>query len=351
MGVRQQGVKEMVFFRADSNSIIAGGHITRCLAISKALVNIGEEVHCLVADENPASMLKEACTEYTVLNSDWQDLMSDAAKVKEILLKENNPILLIDTYSVTKEYIDYLKPFSKIVYLGSKPEYLGDLDLLINYSTDIDFHFYRSSYSDKTRFLLGPSFAPLREEFQNVKKPYRDHIERILLTTGNTDKDHMVDSILKSLLPVVEEAEIVIDIVIGRMFEDKESLYDAYSDYSNLCFHEHVKSMSLLMKSCDLAISANGTTVYELCAVGLPAITFAMVPEQEKSAEAMSALGIIAYCGPSYADQKRCLDSIRDRVVFFNSRNDELLCLGKRAHALIDGNGCKTIAEEIMQLI
>lgn len=341
----------MVFFRADSNSVIAGGHIMRCLAIAKAMINAGEKVCFLIADENPISVLSEAEIDYFVLHSDWQDLMTDVEQVKNLLKRENNPILLVDTYSITKEYADELKPLAKVVYLGSKPEYLGNLDLLINYSTDIDYDFYHRNYSDKTTLLLGPSYAPLREEFQNASKDYNDRIKRILLTTGNTDRDRMVGAVLNSLLPLIEGTEIVIDAIIGRMFDDKESLHMKYDENQHVCFQENVKSMASLMKNCDLVISANGTTVYELSATGLPIITFAMVPEQIRSAEALSNLGIVDYCGRSYEDQEKCLKAIYNRVRYYLEHNDEMIKLAKKAHELIDGNGCQKIVEKILSLV
>lgn len=339
----------MVFFRVDSNSTIAGGHLMRCLAIAKALIKSGEKVCFLVADNNPVAVLEEANIEYTVLHSNWQDLMSDLDKVIELLKSESEPKIVVDTYSATKAYVDAIKPFAKTVYLGSKSEYIGKLDLLINYSTDIDYDFYHASYSDSTKLLLGPSYAPLRDEFQNVIPTFRDDLSHVLLTTGNTDRDHMVDAVLKKLMSRIDGTDIVIDVVVGRMFDNKNHLLDIY-DCNNICFHENVRSMSFLMRDCDLAISANGTTVYELSAMGLPTITFAMVPEQIKSAEALSSLGVVDYCGRSYEDQQRCVDAIVDRFDYYHKHHDEMIRLAKKAHNLIDGNGCQKIVNEIVHL-
>ena len=339
----------MVFFRADSNSTIAGGHIMRCLAIAKALINAGEKVCFLVADNNSVPILEEENIEYAVLQSDWQDLLSDLDKVEAILKSESEPTIIVDTYRITKEYVDAIKPIAKVVYLGSKPEYLGELDLLINYSTDIDYDFYHNNYSDSTKLLLGPAYAPLREEFQNVIPTIRDGLSHVLLTTGNTDRNHMVDAILKKLMPRIVETDVVIDVIVGRMFDDKEHLCNTYN-CKNICFHENVKSMSSLMRDCDLAISANGTTVYELSAMGLPTITFAMVPEQINSAEALSSLGIVDYCGRSYEDQQGCVESIAGRFDYYQKHHDEMIRLAQKAHDLIDGNGCQKIINEILNL-
>lgn len=117
-----------VFIRVDSNQTISGGHIMRCLAIAKALIINGKDVTFLIADDNPVEVLKQNRVSYVILNSDWQDLMSDLEQTIKVLSQENDPYLLIDTYCITKEYVEGLKAYAKVGYLGSKSEYLGNLD-------------------------------------------------------------------------------------------------------------------------------------------------------------------------------------------------------------------------------
>lgn len=318
----------------------------RCLAIAQTCIEYGQQVCFLIADDNPVSTLEEAGVPYVILNSDWQDLMSDADRVETLLKKETGPVLLIDTYSITKEYVERLKPFCRIAYLGSKPDYLGRLDLLVNYSTYIDHTFYKENYNDGTCLMLGPAFAPLRKEFRGAEREYKNKISRILLTTGGTDRDHIVESILENLDTL--GGGVTIDVVVGRMFTSTERLHARYDMSERVTLHENVKSMSSLMKTCDIAVSANGTTVYELAAMGVPIISFAMVEEQVKSGEALQRMGVIDYCGRSYADRTACVSRIKERLKYYMSNNDELISLAQKAHGLIDGNGCVKIAKALI---
>jgi spore coat polysaccharide biosynthesis predicted glycosyltransferase SpsG len=109
--------------------------------------------------------------------------------------------------------------------------------------------------------------------------------------------------------------------------------------------------MSALMKDCNLAISANGTTVYELCAIGVPVISFAMVEEQVRSAEAMQKFGFIDYCGVSYDDKYGCISRILKRVSHYISVPDDLPKLAKRAHDVIDGKGVYKIVDALRSLL
>lgn len=338
----------MFFIRADSNQEIASGHIARCITIAKYIKKIGEKVIFLIADANPISMLEDADMEYRVLNSDWTDLMTDSELVIQILEKENNPILLVDTYSVSREYVEKLAPFCRIAYLGSKKEFLGPLQVLINYSTNIDYYFYEKEYLNKTKLLLGPSFAPLREEFQNFTRNYKKQVKRILITTGNTDPYNMVGELINLLTPVINEKNIILDIVVGRMFTNKEELRKLGESSNNIYINENVRDMSTIMKRCDMAISANGTTVYELAAMGVPIISFALVDEQVGSAEALSENGVLCYCGNSFQEKELVCEKIVKQVKYYLENNMELIRMAGIAKGLIDGDGCKRIVQELI---
>ena len=77
----------MIFFRADSNEIIASGHIMRCISIATFLKNKGCDVLFLIADENPVEMLECAGISYQILHSKWNDLSYEIDKVYSILCK------------------------------------------------------------------------------------------------------------------------------------------------------------------------------------------------------------------------------------------------------------------------
>lgn len=337
----------MIFFRADSNKQIASGHIMRCLSIAQAFLNAGERVEFLVADDNPIPMLKRVGVKYTILHTPWNNLIEEVDVVKGILRKEQNPLLFIDTYQVTRRYTEALLPYARICYLGSKPEYLGPIQVLINYSTDIDYSFYGNNYSDTTKLLLGASYAPLRKEFLEVKhKQSQNGKCRVLLTTGNTDARNCVGMIL-SKFRHAKASLLEFHVVVGGMFDSKEQLHQLYDNDPMVVLHENVNSMSDLMAISDLAISANGTTVYELAAAQVPVISFSMVEEQVKSARKLSKLGVVEYCGEIFNDTEKVTNKIVNVTLKLAERAEDRERLNHKAHSVIDGRGCERIVEEL----
>lgn len=338
----------MIFIRVDSNPVIASGHVMRCIPIAQTLKQQGGEVLFLTADENPVPVLRENGFDAQVLHSNWQDLETEIPAVKQILAAYEKPLLLVDTYSITAHYVEQLSAAAHVCYLGGKQEYLGPLAALFNYSTSIDRDFYQAAYGGtETKLYLGPAYAPLRAAFQNHPLRRTAAVRRVLLTTGNTDANGVTPQILERLLAEPAAEQAVFDVVVGRMFSNKPELYARYGAEPRVQLHENVHDMEQLMRQCDLAVSANGTTVYELAACGVPAITFAMVAEQLPSAQALGKLGAVAFCGTTYTGADACLAKISQAFAQYATDSNARNALAKAGHDLTDGNGCSRIAQAL----
>lgn len=339
----------MVFFRVDANDEIAFGHVMRCLSLADAFRASGEAVRFIAADGNAREVVEGRGFPLDTLGTDWRSLESEVKPMRELLSGAENPLVIVDTYRITCQYVESLADVARICYLGSKSGYLGPLFALVNYSTDIDEASYRALYGgDGTKLMLGPAYAPLRSEFQGRDVCLRPEARRCLVTTGSTDPQNMVGTLLDASFTDERLAGLTFDVVVGPRFASRDVLFKCFSDESHVILHEGVKSMSALMEDCDVALSANGTTVYELAAMGLPAVTFAMVEEQEASAKALASLGAFRYAGSSYRNRKDMTRAAIDHLAALAMDYDAREKLAQRAHELIDGNGCSRIVSELL---
>ena len=57
----------MIFFRVDSNNMIASGHIMRCITIAKEVIRRGYKAKFLISDNESISFLDRECLDYIVL--------------------------------------------------------------------------------------------------------------------------------------------------------------------------------------------------------------------------------------------------------------------------------------------
>lgn len=336
----------MIFIRADANSVIAMGHIMRCMTIAKQLKIQGEDVIFLVADNYAADILEENGYQYIVLNTDWRDMDSEILQIKNLLSEYNVKTLFVDSYQVTESYFDQLNNAVNLIYLDDRNAFKYCVSGVINYS-----HYYRELGYDKVyagsevKLWLGCEYIPLRDEFCSAKeKDISEEIKNVMITTGGTDGFHVTEYILN--LYVKKYPNINFHVVAGRFFNNLHNLKEMEEKNNNVILHENVKKMSDLMNKCDVAVSAGGTTLYELCAMGVPTICFSVADNQSIGVRAMGNQNIMLSAG-----------DIRDGQDTFGKRLEE--CFDKlqtgnvrstysgRMQSFVDGKGAERIAKII----
>ena len=57
-----------------------------------------------------------------------------------------------------------------------------------------------------------------------------------------------------------------------------------------------VKDVKSLIESCDITISAAGSTMYEICACGVPMVTYSLADNQNPGTEAFEKQSLAAGC-------------------------------------------------------
>lgn len=377
------GTSRLIYIRTDGNTKIASGHLVRCFSIALACQRLGMEVRFLVSDGESFGLLKEivgSCTGFTLIQlktSAFDQLDQELPEVLDLLSDHTptlsdspcssssldpRPVYLLDSYYVTGKYLSTLRPLAKTAYLDDLRLFDYPVDLLINYDVipDDKMAFYQSAYQNAGQLLLGSSYTPLRNQFQDCPSSVRKKASHILITTGGSDPFHFCLSIIKSLTTssmltdFVKNSDLKFHIVVGRMNTDKEKLRKLAGEFSFLELHENVSDMASLMTQCDLAVSAAGTTLYELCALGIPTISFTMADNQTDSASAFDAAGAI----PCAGDIRISADSVFRKVFQFITENsgssDDSYCKRKAAHdrmsSLVDGNGALRIAQALQNL-
>ena len=69
--------------------------------------------------------------------------------------------------------------------------------------------------------------------------------------------------------------------MVGRFNPNREKLEQYASEQNNVVLHCDVKDMAGLMTACQLAVTAGGTTIYELSVLGVPFVCFSYAENQE----------------------------------------------------------------------
>lgn len=340
-----------VVIRIDATSHIGSGHAMRCIAIAQAVEEIGGEVRFAVSCDESASFLLSRGYAAEVLGGDPMRLGgADADALGVYCQALGADALFIDTYGVTKAFFDSLRGLRDA---GVRVGYLDDLytfelgitavpvrrevDLVLNYSLYADEEAYAGSYAScGADLLLGPAYAPLRREFwEPADRGCRDDVRDVLVTAGATNPGRSLERFASLAREAFPSADIHVVVGPSAVFEGSADGLDILGPQGSLL---------PLMLGCDVCITAAGTTLYELSALGAPSLAVAIVDNQLENAMAFRRLGL------GFAH--RVTDSDDDLLVDLRAlrKPDVRLGLSGKMRETVRGDGAIGIARRLLPL-
>lgn len=381
----------MFIIRADGNGTIGMGHVMRCMSIAGSLQKLGEKPVFLTACEESRKTIEDNGFIVRLLPTDYRNMESEIPYVRplikelrkmigepeppEIVIEQPNikkkklteielaalpslinvkkpDVILLDSYQATYEYVIKLREVAMIAYL----EDLGNsmpVDLIINYNIYGMRYYYTTLPSVPLKVMLGPQFIPLRREFSSdLDYELREEVKNVMLTTGGSDPCFASKNILNALLRCNDliEKGIKFHVISGPYNKFADQLKRIYGKNPNVVIHENVKSMKEIMKQCDIVVSAAGSTVYEVCALGVPLICFHFVENQSLVDEMLPLVLPIKSFGdytssPIYTS-KEAAKLVQEYVYDYEYRKR----LYTEERALVDGQGARRVAEGLIEL-
>lgn len=332
-----------IAIRADGGSKIGMGHITRCLALAEELKN--ENCDITFITKNIEAVVKKLIEEEFKFIA-----LPDLQTEKIIYMKEQTKefdILITDSYDIDFKYLDEIKKTGMFLVT------IDDLNLLESYPSDIVINGniyaenlnYKSTYG-QTKFLLGTKYTLLRKEFRNIpSKKIKDTAESILITIGGSDHNGFT---LKTLKIIKDKKDLKIDVVIGTSFEDKlvNEINELVKMNGNISIYYNVNAeiMKELMIKADIAISAGGSTLYELATAGVPTLAIIAADNQIKNVEYMTKAECILNLG--FKINKDIFLENFNKLLYDTAKRREMSLKGQN---LVNGNGAKICANKIIQ--
>lgn len=371
----------MVVIRADANSKIGMGHVMRCLSVADALIKRGEEVLFVTADDTPVPLLIKKGVPYRVLHTDYADMeaelpgllcilqeLTQRAELPEEVLsrmssQRKDIAILVDSYYVTEKYLAALKKRITTIYMDDIYAFSYPVDMLINYNIYGEEMGYEkdAAFAD-TKLLLGANYVPLREEFSAGAGYVQSRKELslgaanvtpaeeggILITTGGSDSFNLAGQLLMEAMKYDALKEKEYHVVSGSLNPHIGELQALAKKHENIHIHCNVTNMAELMAESEVALSAGGSTLYELCAMGVPVIAFSFAENQERLVQTFVKRGIAQYGGNYRTDGNKM---IQNTIAGLQKLcGDEALKTEYRRKALqlVDGRGAERIAEALL---
>lgn len=330
----------MLYIRTDMNKTIATGHVMRCLAIADAARDLEEETCFILADEKAVKVLEERGYGYIILNTLWNDMNAELPLLEKVVRERQIESILIDSYQVTENYLKRLSEIVQITYLDDLNAFDYPVNSIICYANYWEKFQYTRKYKEKKLFL-GTAYVPLRKEFSNnKKKKISPQVENLLLLSGGTDFYDVLEQVLYCLDKKNYQR---IDVICGRYYTKYETLMKKYSLYKNIHIYKAVANIQDFMKKADLAVSAGGTTLYELCAMGTPTISYSFVDNQLENVKKFQEDKIIDYAGDVRYDD--ITKKINEYLIIYHTDYKLREERAGKMQELVDGKGAMRIAE------
>lgn len=346
----------MLYIRADGNTDIGMGHVMRCLSVAEAAAAAGQEPVFITADEGCRSMIEERGFRVIVLHTDYKDMMSELSALTALFCPGD--VLLVDSYQAGRAYYLSLRKVVKVACF----EDMGQpypVDLLINYNIyapDLAQN-YKAQQNERMtsdiypgRVLLGVEYMPLRKAFQGAPAyKVSDKVKNVTITTGGSDPyfaaDAFADVILKD--GFLSAQGIRLHLVSGPFNRYAEELKRRYQACETVTIHENVKDMKKLLTGSDVVISATGSTIYEVSALGVPMIVFYFAENQRQGAEAFGKLTDIVNTGCFAKDGRAVAERAAQALIKCVCDKSYRVLLSTQERRLIDGKGASRIAEQL----
>ena len=129
----------------------------------------------------------------------------------------------------------------------------------------------------------------------------------------------------------------------------REQIERMASEMGNVRVHFQLRRVADLMCQCDVAVSAAGSTLYELCACGVPTVTYVLADNQIPGARAFDRQGLIMMAGDCRAQgtEEKIISQLQRLIADSNLRE----LTSRQMQQVVDGKGAWRLAQALLSFV
>jgi UDP-2,4-diacetamido-2,4,6-trideoxy-beta-L-altropyranose hydrolase len=336
-----------VIFRVDSSVEMGVGHLLRCLTLANEIKKQNHEITfiCRELEGNSIELIKRRHLVVTLpknknfqsknLYLEWLGATQERDAMQTIrAIPKNTDMLIVDSYALDERWHKRLRAYTKrIMVIDDLANRKFNCDILLNQNLGAQIKNYKGKVPNDCELLLGCDYALLRPEFPNLrevalkKRKNTTEVKNILISLGGSDAQNRTYDILKE---ITDNFSIV--VVLGRVSPYNEMIKKYAKNKENIKVIVDANNISELMFNADLSIGAAGSTSWERCCLGLPALLFVTADNQRAIAENLEQIGAVKIVSNLKLDLQNILDNFSIWQV-----------MSERAQTVCDGIGVKRI--------
>lgn len=320
-----------ILIRAFGGRDIGYGHYYRCLSLAKAINRIDDKIDIrFLINGELENLIKK--TGYKFIIND--ELRSDQGIVEK--LKPN--LFIFDSYLADDRYLKGIKQGTKLMLIDDNNDIYDSTIPDIIYNGNI--HAKELGYRDvanQTR-LLGLNYLIMKEEYWDGSTDDIDK-EGVLITTGGTDKY----GIMKKILHELKSTDAKLKVIIGPAYDDSYIRELEGFKVNNIGFVYKPNSLKEDIQKSKIAITAGGSTVYEILSLGTIPILFSMADNQDLICKTLKKFGIVNI-GKYPKIEFSSLQTIVNGLLNKEANYGDLF-------SLLDGSGAMRVAKILLSII
>lgn len=342
MRMSVKSTHDALLIRADASTQLGAGHAMRCFALAKAWQKTGGRVTIAVAEALPGMQDRFRTEGIQVEHvSSERGSKGDAKQTGALGLRIGARWTVVDGYHFGPDYVRHLRDAGQRVLLfdddGCFREYCSDVVLNQNLGVSEEMYLRRS---ERTKLLLGTDYALLRPEFLGIDRFHEPvaATNRLLVCMGGSDAENVTGKAMQAVAQIGGKFQTT--VVVGSGNPHQEQLRAIAAKLPGVRLQHNPANMAELMREADLAVSAAGSTCWELAYVGVPMIVTAISKNQQKNAQALAGRGAAISLG---WHENASLTEISKSIEQLARDAARRRAMSQAARNLVDGLGAERV--------
>jgi len=338
-----------LLIRTDASTQIGTGHLMRCLALAQAWQDTGGQVFFVMATKSPPLEARLHSEGIKVIHLPVQlGSLDDATQTADFARQVGAKWVVVDGYHFGADYQRAIKERGlRLLFIddsGHAEHYYADLLLNQNIYAHGGLYQNREPY---TRLLLGTRYVLLRREFlkwRRWKRKIPEVARKILVTMGGSDPDNVTLKVIQALHQVEVDGLEAIVVVGGSNPHYKKMQSAIQGSRFPIRLESNATNMSELMVWADVAVSAGGTTVWELVFMRIPVIGLSRAEQEEILLEHSTKYGISVNLGKHLYVQSQRIALVITALAYNKAQR---LAMSRAGRSLVDGLGSERVISSI----
>lgn len=336
------------------------GHVIRMSHLARALTEHGQSVLLLLTAPYPAVAPYLDDLEVDYLYPEWIGLpeeelgdspaaqRADARRCLQRIAGRAVDRVILDSYRLgihwEREVASVGLPLTAFDDLGDRAHVVGMIVDARWAGRDATPKRYEGLVPANARRLLGPAYAVLHPGYAepHVKPP--GSTPNILFSLGGGGDLSLVTDVIEQVLAKVPD-DWTLTAVVGPLAYHGEKLRELGRADRRLQLLEAPHQLLDAYRETSLFVGALGTSLYELSALKVPALTFSLATNQENATAELEALGHYLHLPRAEFEQAGRVAVLIPTLV---DNLDRLGALRDTATVCVDGHGAERVVRALM---